>query len=42
MILPVLVYIFIRIISNGVWPSTWRTSIMVPIFRGRVPGIMKV
>ena len=38
-ILPVLVYLFNRIISNGVWSSTWRTSIMVPIFKGGVPGI---
>ena len=42
MILPVLVYIFKRAISNGEWPSTWRISIMVPIFKGGVPGIMRV
>ena len=32
--LRVFVYIFNRIISDGVWPSTWMTLIMVPIFKG--------
>ena len=36
-ILPVLVHIFNRIISNGVWPIIWRASIMVPIFKRGSP-----
>jgi len=41
-ILPVLVYFFNRIISNGVFFSTRRTSIIVPIFKGGSPRDLRV
>ena len=39
-ILPKLVYIFDRIISNGIWSSLWRTSIMVLLYKGQSPKIL--